>query len=63
MYYISFSTIPDKRSDFSYKKKKKYVLYRAVAFGAHLILLFRMTSTTVRVIFDVTKSGKIKVKS
>lgn len=66
MYYISFSTILDKRWEkigFQVVFFFQSVLYGAVGFGVHLILLFRVTSTAVRVIFDVTKSGEIKVKS
>lgn len=45
--------------------KKKVCPTQTSWVGADLILhfTFRMTSTAVRIIFDVTKSGKIKVKS
>lgn len=56
MSYISFSTISDKRSDFTSFFFKVCVL--DLGFGTHLILLFRMTSTTARMIFDVAKKWK-----
>lgn len=55
MYYISFSTISDKRSDFTFFFLKCIL---DLGFGTHLILLFRMTSPTARMIFDVAKKWK-----
>lgn len=57
MYYISFSTISDKRSDFTLFFFFK-VCVLDLGFGTHLILLFRMTSPTARMIFDVAKKWR-----